>query len=408
MKSKIVNLLIVAALSVSSTVPAFANVLAKSENTVNKTEITAKNNSDNNKITTETIHVNINELFALSNSQASLFSASTKFKNSYSKYRDLLDAPQKEIYDFLTNNFQTANTNSHTLTFKNQLSKSEATAAFKQTAAAFYLDNPLMYWCDDFKGEFIYQDRIAQSVTITVQSKYYYNYDLQNTKMSKIMNKVNSIISSMNKEKFDNDLDKFTYLHDTLMNNTTYDTPAATDKENHLDSHNPYGALVLGKSVCEGNTLALTLLCHEADIDCLSVIGGKNKESHAWNYVKLDGKWRFVDPTYSNRKGVDYKYCYFLRNMPSSYLDSVPLALPTLDNSYFINFGDVDRDGIFTMNDASLALQKIYSNSLSGADKVIIDVNGSGTCDDTDVNLIKNKVLNGTEFSIYQKLNNYK
>ena len=94
--------------------------------------------------------------------------------------------------------------------------------------------------------------------------------------------------------------------------------------------------------------------------------------------------------------------------MPSSYLDSVPLALPAIDNSYFINFGDVDRDGIFTMNDASLALQKIYSNSLSGADKVIIDVNGSGTCDDTDVNLIQNKVLNGTEFSIYQKLNNYK
>ena len=193
------------------------------------------------------------------------------------------------------------------------------------------------------------------------------------------------------------------------MNNTTYDTPAATDKNNYPNSHDPYGALVLGKSVCEGNTLALSLLCHKANIPCITVMGRKGSSAHAWNYVKLNDKWTFVDPTNSNTASSKYKYRYFLRQIPSSYAEGTGLPVPTVKDSYFIKYGDVDQDGVYTFNDASLARQKITANSFKGADKVIIDVDGSGTCDDGDVLPIQNKVLNGDlEFYIYQKLNNYK
>ena len=351
----------------------------------------------------------MNDMFNISNPNIRASYSLGVFKVSYSKYKNLLNNTQLEIYNFLISNYEKPNGDSHTLTFKNKPDKKTINFDLEVATRAFYLDNPMMYWAEKFDTEIASANGIVQSVKFTLTSEYYNDYALESTKMSKITNKANSIISAMNRERFTTDLDKFTYLHDTLMNNTTYDTPAATDKNNYPNSHDPYGALVLGKSVCEGNTLALSLLCHKANIPCITVMGRKGSSAHAWNYVKLNDKWTFVDPTNSNTASSKYKYRYFLRQIPSSYAEGTGLPVPTVKDSYFIKYGDVDQDGVYTFNDASLARQKITANSFKGADKVIIDVDGSGTCDDGDVLPIQNKVLNGDlEFYIYQKLNNYK
>jgi hypothetical protein len=60
------------------------------------------------------------------------------------------------------------------------------------------------------------------------------------------------------------------------------------------------------KAVCDGYARLFKSLCKHAGIQCI-VVAGKAKtflderlEPHAWNAVRLDGKWQLVDPTWAS------------------------------------------------------------------------------------------------------------
>jgi len=62
----------------------------------------------------------------------------------------------------------------------------------------------------------------------------------------------------------------------------------------------------LKKAVCEGYARLFKSLCIHSGIQCV-VVSGKAKTllsdqlaGHAWNAVKLDGKWQLVDPTWAS------------------------------------------------------------------------------------------------------------
>jgi len=88
-------------------------------------------------------------------------------------------------------------------------------------------------------------------------------------------------------------------LHDMLANKVTYvSTPNA---------HNAYGALVEGYAVCEGYAEALQCLLQRVGIQSVEVFGyGMNPstgagEAHAWNIVRIDGKYYTVDLTWNDQ-----------------------------------------------------------------------------------------------------------
>ncbi len=97
-----------------------------------------------------------------------------------------------------------------------------------------------------------------------------------------------------------NDVEKIKTIHDTLVNHITY------FNENNIPSiYNIYGALVNQKSVCEGYAKSFKYILDDLGIPCVIVCGiatnssGKT-ESHAWNYVQLNGKWYAVDVTWDD------------------------------------------------------------------------------------------------------------
>ncbi len=100
----------------------------------------------------------------------------------------------------------------------------------------------------------------------------------------------------------DSDFEKLCYIHDTIVADCEY----SYEGEN---VHGAYGALVDRKAVCEGYAKAFALICDMADIPCLYVSGnadnGEGSEGHAWNKVKLDGKWYNVDCTWDDPLGND-------------------------------------------------------------------------------------------------------
>lgn len=91
-------------------------------------------------------------------------------------------------------------------------------------------------------------------------------------------------------------------LHDLLATKVTYvSTPNA---------HNAYGALVEGRAVCEGYAEALQCLLQRAGMQSIQVYGASRGENHAWNMVRVDGKYYIVDLTWNDQETI-LLYAYF-------------------------------------------------------------------------------------------------
>ena len=65
-------------------------------------------------------------------------------------------------------------------------------------------------------------------------------------------------------------------------------------------SFTAYGALIRKKAVCEGYAKAFTLLARRAGIPCVYVTGTTYGIAHAWNMVKVGGKYRYIDTTWDD------------------------------------------------------------------------------------------------------------
>ncbi len=106
------------------------------------------------------------------------------------------------------------------------------------------------------------------------------------------------------------DYEKILFVYDYIMENTVYDYEGAKSPKRSM-CHTSYGCLVEGKAVCEGYAAAFTYIMQMLDIES-GVCTGSN---HAWNYVKLDGEYYWLDATWDDHDD-DYPlgHTYFLIN----------------------------------------------------------------------------------------------
>ena len=94
------------------------------------------------------------------------------------------------------------------------------------------------------------------------------------------------------------DLDKVLALHDYLVLHTAY---AYRDYLNGMlggNVYNPQGPLMEGKAVCQGYALAYYLLLNNVGIENKVVVS--YSMNHAWNMLKVDGKWYHIDATWDD------------------------------------------------------------------------------------------------------------
>ncbi len=59
------------------------------------------------------------------------------------------------------------------------------------------------------------------------------------------------------------------------------------------------------ETVCQGYASAMQYLLDQLDIPCVIITGTAKGGPHAWNMVKLDGEWYYVDVTWGNSKYHD-------------------------------------------------------------------------------------------------------
>lgn len=112
-----------------------------------------------------------------------------------------------------------------------------------------------------------------------------------------------------------NEREKEKYIHDFICDSVTY------DKLKKDYSHEIIGPLGNGVGVCEGIAKTVKILCDALGVWCIIALSEANPEKgikyrHAWNVIKIDGKYYHLDVTFDNSLSKDgvVRYDYF--NLP--------------------------------------------------------------------------------------------
>lgn len=121
-----------------------------------------------------------------------------------------------------------------------------------------------------------------------------YSLDLETAarRREEIEAAVESLLQGIGEEA--SDYDKVKYVYDTLIRNTDYklDTP---------DSQNIYSVFVRHLSVCQGYAKATQYLLNRLGVAATLVLGTVDTgEGHAWNLVRVDGEYYYLDTTWGD------------------------------------------------------------------------------------------------------------
>lgn len=72
------------------------------------------------------------------------------------------------------------------------------------------------------------------------------------------------------------------------------------------------GCFVNKRAICDGYAAAYKFLCEQAGLECYDVDGTTKVEKHAWNKVKIDGYWFWVDPTWDGSYDTNsHKFMFY-------------------------------------------------------------------------------------------------
>lgn len=265
----------------------------------------------------------------------------TSNNNHY--YYDQLDNLARKIYISLENNIDNLKTDNYIIDFSTTFNDllNEPTGSYKLNKAfqsafdAFFYDHPELFYLDVNKFSFNTKCitlGLLKTYTVEIAPKEnnYLNNSFSSEKeieiaIKQVENIKNDIINAVSKK---NTYNKIKYIHDMLVNSIEYDST----KEN---IHNIYGALVENKVVCEGYAKAFKYIIDGLNIECILVSGeainsSNQKESHMWNYVKLNDNWYGVDVTWDDPIIIGgfskntLRHDYFLKGYNAFYNSHTP------------------------------------------------------------------------------------
>ena len=118
-------------------------------------------------------------------------------------------------------------------------------------------------------------------------------------------------------------------IHDFICSNVHY------DKLKKPYSHEIIGPLGQGVGVCEGIAKSVKILCDRLGIWCIIAVSDANPEKkikyrHAWNVVRIGGKYYHLDATYDNTlgHGETLRYDYFNLCDKAFFRDHEPVIYP--------------------------------------------------------------------------------
>ncbi|MGE7092373.1 transglutaminase domain-containing protein [Lysinibacillus sp. NPDC048646] len=203
-----------------------------------------------------------------------------------------------------------------------------------------------------------------ENVSITSDTKgnvtFKVKYLTNQTQEATVQKKVDQVLKTIIKPSMTS-FQKVKAVNDYIVSNATYGA------KTKASPHSAYALLMEGQAVCQGYALLAYKMLEQTGIETQYVVGYVNGgEGHAWNMVKLDGKWYHLDTTWNdplpNRIGAS-SYDYFLvtdaqlkkdhswiasdypvaTSTAYSYMQNVHFAYQINNTLYFSNTADNDK-----------------------------------------------------------------
>lgn len=283
--------------------------------------VVKKKKKDTQEVVTEPVESNeknldelIDEVFGNSSDVETVIPEEIDEEDTSRFYYSQLDNYGKIIYDKLYENKDKLKTGTYTAdfgtTFDSLLHEENGNEvlnnSFQLSINALTFDNPDLFYIDVTKVYLLTEITTrafskTYRVSVGGNGQSYLSGDFATLDVARysigiVEQYKNTIVKEC--ENLDT-VEKIRYINDYLIDNTEYDLSAGDNV------YNIYGTLVNGKAVCEGYARACKYILDDLNIPCIIACGiGKNSEgkteSHAWNYVKVNGAWYALDVTWND------------------------------------------------------------------------------------------------------------
>lgn len=208
-----------------------------------------------------------------------------------------LNKEEKVVYDLLYNAIKS---------FKNEVSDIQYNFTLEQVRDILYyinIDHPELFW---YQSDSLIYHKSDEKIV----SKVTFKYCMSQNEAMKRQHQVDAVVKEYISEIDDSmtDYDIALYFYDRIIQSIDYDSISIDNEKMYsLDKTIPdnirsiYGVFVERKAVCTGYAKALQYLLNINGIECAYI----ENNDHAWNLVKLDGDYYYIDPTWGDGSNLD-------------------------------------------------------------------------------------------------------
>lgn len=234
-----------------------------------------------------------------------------QYNNKY--YYSQLDNYSKMIYDAIVNNLGNLKYGSYVINingdFSELLDQSNGQSKLKNyyddAVNAINLDVPNLFYID-FSKMYLNIETTTTLFGTTYNlyidaggnNAYFSSGFTSQSQVEKAINSIEAAKDSVCRMANGDDYNKIRTTHDWLIENISYD-------DSSYNKGNVYGTFMEKKVVCEGYARAYKYMLDNLGVTNILVTGtatnsSNETEEHMWNYVKLNGQWYAVDPTWDD------------------------------------------------------------------------------------------------------------
>lgn len=151
-----------------------------------------------------------------------------------------------------------------------------------------------LYWVSGYV--YTQYTRGGELTSMEFSPKYTMEYEERERMQRQIDASVEELLAGISIT--DSDYEKAKYVFEILVQNVDYDSSAENNQ-------NIISAFLNRATVCQGYACATQYLLRLLGIESVIVTGNANGESHAWNLVRLDGEYYYMDTTWGNSRYLD-------------------------------------------------------------------------------------------------------
>ncbi|MCM1267363.1 MAG: hypothetical protein NC302_05615 [Bacteroidales bacterium] len=226
-------------------------------------------------------------------------------------------------------------------------------------------DHPEIFYVDGYTYTEYTLGTLLKKITFT--GSYNISREEAAQKQTQIENYVNQCLVGLPKDA--DEYETVKYIYEYLIHHTDYDAAAK-------DSQNICSVFLERKSVCQGYAKATQYLLNRAGIESTLVLGRVvGGEGHAWNLVRIDGAYYYVDTTWGDASyqaagssypagkipTINYDYlCVTTEQMEQTHTFDNVVELPVCtatDANYYV------REGVYFTDWDEEKVERIFADS---------------------------------------------